>query len=425
MATLTQNSPAQTSKVPQEYAGEGGKLGEMASKRWEKYLVPLNSVKNVVILVNPGLNLYAPFDLEVGKPSPLGLFVKSEFETSPGNLPEGKHAAEFMDKHNRTLLLGRLIFQDAEGGLYRDIDLKGIGAIFNEGRGKEAQIFQPGADKRTFFPSAMMKNTGIMDKEVALYDYKMNEKLIKAGIRTCRVLAIIELQEIFARESKYDDVVDKTDPPRKISLEEAVKKGIIRKDFHPVIEVRAFGTRARIQNILYDENNELRIKNYGMETEDYGRPLSSDAYAKLMLEDAKKLVSQELGLKKIMSNADYLEWFAKTLGHNLGLLHKNGWMHNYIHAGHNITLDCRLVDFDSVTQAKKEPRPYGFYQTPVGDELDFTRDVLQKFIPTVMDWGNPKITSVDEKRQEIYRLVDKLTEIFDKSYSAVYPYPKE
>jgi len=73
-----------------------------------------------------------------------------------------------------------------------------------------------------------------------------------------------------------------------------------------------------------------------------------------MFEDAKSLVSQELGRgNNPLTDQEYLEWFAETLGKNVGLMHKNGWFHAGL-SPHNITLDCSVCDFDTVKELKNE-----------------------------------------------------------------------
>ena len=72
----------------------------------------------------------------------------------------------------------------------------------------------------------------------------------------------------------------------------------------PVIAVRAFGTRARVCDLNTDIDRET------------------------VIEDAITLVSQELGVEKVLTKREYLMWFAKTLGENLGVVHQRGWRHN-------------------------------------------------------------------------------------------------
>jgi hypothetical protein len=308
--------PAQPAGVLGYPQGEAMKLNRMASENWGEHLLLFTSVKNTVIKANP--NVYAPFNLKVGEPSPLGLFLRSEFREKPGSLPAGRHALEYHYEHNRSIILCRAVFQDKEGRMYRDVDLKGVGYFFTDYSYNETYnkiVTSHLGDRRN-----ENNYEGFLNKDIALYDYMMTEKFLKKGIRTCRALGIIELQEIFS-----------IDHSKKLSYKEAVEEEIIQRDFHPVVEVRAFSTKFRIQDVCGP------------------RPIDCEL-TRLMLDDAKKLVSQELGLNTIMSNLEYLEWFADTLGRNIGLMHRSGWEHHYLF--HNITLDCRLVDFDGARRLK-------------------------------------------------------------------------
>lgn len=295
--------------------GEAKELSQLTQEKWQEHLLLFSGVKNKVLEVNP--DVYTPLKLEEGKPSPLGLFAAEALKEKPKELPEGKHALEVWREHGRTAILGRAIFKDKEGRFYRDIDLKGIGAVRDVDLGTRPGIpgIMPGYHQET-------KHRGLLDKESAFYDYQMSEKFLAAGIRAPRVLAIIELEELIARQ-------------KKIPVEILKKEGYIDKNFQPVVEVRGFGTRFRIYDIDIEQN---------------------PGESRLIVEDAKKLVSQELGLKKSLSDKGYLEWFAKTLGQNVGLMHKNGYYHRILGAGHNVTLDCRILDLDSAGEltTKKE-----------------------------------------------------------------------
>ena|SRR3989344_2830880 len=45
--------------------------------------------------------------------------------------------------------------------------------------------------------------------------------------------------------------------------------------------------------------------------------------------------------------ADYFDWFTKTMAVNVARMHNKNWVHGYL-TPHNITLDARIVDLDSV-----------------------------------------------------------------------------
>lgn len=291
---------------PHPPIGEARKLDEIVSKNWQEHLLLFSQVENEVLEVNPAFEGTLPFKLEKGKSSPLGLFAEAVFEQKPSELPAGKQALEFWPKHRRSAILGRAIFADKAGGLYRDVDLKGVGHL-----GYPGKVLALRKDK--YISGGY---TGLLGRDTAFLDYYLSEDFFREGIRIARVLGIIELKELINKG-------------KKLSLKEAVEIGIIDDDFFPTIEVRAFTTKLRIDDAHTSGSEERQ----------------------LLIEDAKKLVSQELGRQKTLSNKEYSEWFVKTLGCNVGMMHKNGWLHNYIGA-HNITLDCRIVDLDGVSELR-------------------------------------------------------------------------
>lgn len=220
-------------KRPEIPTGLGGEM----NKEFHDWLLLFEKVKNKAVLVNK--EVFLPLKLEEGKESHLGLFAKAalagrfderlkrtivgRFADRVGLLKEkeisdknGEKRLEGWPLHHRSALLGRAIFGDKQGRLYRDIDLKGSGFIWGK------KIRMPGED---MFPIPGYQ--GFLDKVVAFNDYQDSEKLLQNDIRTSRALAIIELEEIIIKGEK-------------ISLEEARKRGIIKEGFEPVVEVRGF-----------------------------------------------------------------------------------------------------------------------------------------------------------------------------------------
>lgn len=329
--------------------GEAKELAELTQKKWREYLLLFSQVENTVLNVND--DVYAPLKLKEGEASPLGLFVEAAFSEEPAELPKGKQALETWIQHRRSALLARVIFGDKEGRIYRDIDIKGSGYAMGDSVGK-ATVFKPGEERTDG------GREGLLNRDTAFFDYQMSEEFLNAGVRTHRVLAIIGLKELIVGG-------------RKLSLEEAVKEGIIDQDFQPVVEVRAFGTKARIWDLT-----------------------------KPILRDAKKMVSQELGYKEPFSNKEYLEWFAKTLGCNVGLIHKNGWVHNYLNF-HNITLDCRIVDLDAIG---------AFDPNVARHDFDWAQIALSSLVAEFPE---------EKDKKEFYK------KIFRENYNAVFPAKQE
>lgn len=263
--------------------------------------LPAKEVKNEVLWVNKDVEM--PFNLEVGKAARLGMFLSSNISESEKSFPLGA-----MEWHMRSGLVGKVVFKDQEGRLYRDVDIKGVGAIKMEFPSEKLVVEKMEPQEKHY-----SKETphGFCDYKYAENDKHKSELLLKKGLRTHRVLGIIKLKEVIDEDGN------------KISIAEARKNHYIRKNTQPVLEVRAFGTKARIMDFNSERTNRLLL-------------------------DARIMIAQELGKKpEEFSREDYLEWFAKTLGEQVAIIHNAGYWDGYL-TEHNITLDCRVVDLDSV-----------------------------------------------------------------------------
>ncbi|MEK7200820.1 MAG: hypothetical protein AAB672_01675 [Patescibacteria group bacterium] len=268
--------------------GVGGELEK------QKETLSLYQVNNKVEYVNT--HIQAPFELSEGTQTDLGIFLSPVPKQS-----EPTYGIEKQKYHGRAGLLGRVIIQDDEGRKYRDIDAKGVGYL------SQKHIFE------------FSGTPGILNYEAATKEKDVSEAMLKLGLRASRVLSIIRLKEIFDKEGK------------RISIEEAKQKGLIRGTDEPVMEIRLMGTNARIQDITISNEDttytETQQKNV------------------LRIEDAIIIVGQELGKKpEEFSLKDYEIWFAQNLGQQVALMHHNGWVHICL-TDQNITLDGRIVDF--------------------------------------------------------------------------------
>jgi hypothetical protein len=275
-------------------------------------------VKNHVVYVNPDID--SPFDLQQGKSTRLGIFLSSEQHDG-----DKARAVEVEVEHGRSALLIRAIFGEKKKGegprqMFRDVDIKGGGwviyrSIHGEIVPQVGEIMLEGNDKGT---------KGILNMSEARQNAHMSEMFQKLGIRTNRTVAIIALEELVYKGEK-------------ISIEEARSKGLIAESMQPVLEVRAFGTHAR----LIDATS-LR---------------SSDIKKTAYVEDARLLVAQELGEDPAQFDMlRYAEWLAQTVGKNIGLMHKNRHVHKMLGLGHNITLDGCVVDFAAVEKIGNEEK---------------------------------------------------------------------
>jgi len=249
-----------------------------------EHKVPAVSVEHETSWVNDDVKM--PFDLKEGEPSVFGVFLSA-------NPKENEVAINLsaVDDHFRSAIVGKVIFSDKEGNIYRDVDIKGMGAILPGGGGVESPV--PNSAKNF---SRGTTPWGYLDKQWAEVDRDMSERLLKRGLRTHRALAIIELKQIIDENGE------------KISINQARKRGYIKHTTVPAIEIRAFGTRARIGDAKKDRE---------------------------LIDDAKKLVARETS--KEFSDEEYLDWFAATLGKQVAIIHNEGLIHDYL-TTHNINV---------------------------------------------------------------------------------------
>ncbi len=336
-----------------------------------KETFPAVEVKNHVLYVNPDIDF--PFDMKVGQATNLGLFVTDQVQAG-----QKSRDVEVKIHHGRTALLGRIVFGGRGGGtekeLYRDVDIKGLGYI------------ETGLPELNRSPTASVKDVkiqhqnpekawGILNSEDAFRDKDCTEMFREYGIRTHGVIAIIALEEIIHQG-------------KKISITEAKSLGLIPENSDPVLEVRAFGTHARLKDVHFDSFTELSLDT------------TSRAKRNLLVEDARLLLAQELGVDPEDFGAkQHYRWLAKTVGKSLGLMHKHGWIHSYLREGHNITLDGRIIDFESAKYVGPESAQN--FQ----DEFNAAFVSLQTFL------------SASELRYPMHRdLVEEILKEFEDSY---------
>lgn len=345
--------------------------------------VPAVEVANEVGWVNP--HIQAPFDIKEGEPTKLGLFVTTHKESRDLTV-------EGVVGHGRSAILGHMIFEDNEGRKYRDVDIKGLGNLTYWGRAPFVEAVRVTSEGVV---------RGILDYPVALKDAMMAEEFLSNGIRTYRVVAITKLKEIVTNLTRKE-------PQEKISIEEAKKRKMLKSDSEPALAIRAFGTHERIADLfIIDPRYKVQARN--------------------SFEDARRMVSQELGIsEKDFTAEEYLRWFAKTIGENIGRIHKLGFAHGYL-TKHNITLDCRLVDLDSVERPKGYPK-----ETELSEIIDAAKAQDYNFESQFLDQYEHKarstyakdmftaMASLSQLRGHIPRKKDvpmnEMVELFRQSY---------
>ena len=268
-------------------------------------------VDNVVVWRNPHFpkelppDVHGPIIGEVGARSKLGLFLTPK-ETGYQLFA----VKEYAQTRSRVTEARKHHFEDDEGNHYEAIDLKGMGHVVT------------GQWRKGLFVAPISYDHGWTDLRHLREDRDWAEKLHEKGLRVVRHIAHIKLNEIIHNGER-------------ITVEEAGKKGIPIKDREPAIAVRAFGVRTRTYQLNQD-GPALNTFN----------PIPKNEMQQ-MLEDARSHVAKELRKKpEHFTMEDYLNWFAQTLGKNVGKLHALGYVHDNL--GHNVTLDARLVDFNTL-----------------------------------------------------------------------------
>ncbi len=252
--------------------------------------LPALLVKNSVSWINPAFS-DLPFSFSLGESSSLGLFFCHAPQTegvdadaddadAEDSLIRRAHLYELEIEpgHSRSAVIVRMEIRDTSGRVYKIIDAKGVGYI------KGPPRIQPR------YGATLPLTLGIFDAEDARLDVKMSELFLGYGMNVPRPIAVIDLHEIVGSDGKP------------MSVETAKEQGIVLEDLNPVIEIRAFTTRTRLQDVING-----RRKDYeGMYT------------------------NEEL---------------ARNLGRNVGIMHSHGWKHGVM-TPHNIALDGSIMDFD-------------------------------------------------------------------------------
>lgn len=271
-------------------------------------LFPAVEVRNTVVWQNPQIILHFP--IETGKPSVFGVFLVNQVL---GLKP--KLLLEIDNIHHRAGSLGEFPggIRDREGNLYHDWDLKGVGYVSNlkSDRGK-LMVFPLRRRPKERGGSEINATWGTWRHEKAIREKEITEDLIKNGVRTYRIAAIIGLEEVAFPNGEV------------ATVEEVKKRGLMFEDEIPVVGLRIYRIRDRIRHL---ETQSLPL---------YTR--------------AKDFLEQELG--RTLSWDEYAFWFATTLGTNLAKIHQLGYWHGWL-SPHNITLACEIVDFGFGEGSKK------------------------------------------------------------------------
>lgn len=295
-------------------------------------------VNNEIIWVNPQIkrgNL--PFNFKEGAKTNIAALIINIPSHFRNRIPRKARLSllAFSPPHQRSAILGHVIFEDSKGRVYRDIDLKGVGYILQALKGRTVIIGNIEIERRR---ATEPRALGIAYKSFVLTDIEYARRLASLGVRTHLPLAIIELKEL----------PDPDNPGRKISIEEAVKRKMIHEGEIPVIEVRAYSVKSRVQDLeIISADFSSRIVDTIIEGlfEIYQKDIIENLVN--IFEKERKRISTIGNFSSVQKREAYLWWFTKEFAENLAIIHGNNLIHGFI-SGHNITLDAGITDLDSM-----------------------------------------------------------------------------
>jgi len=176
---------------------------------------------------------------------------------------------------------------------------------------------------------------GLNDMASIRHAEKYYEIFEKLGIRVTKFIASARLKSLIIgdttvpvqnipRISAEEDEAFMRSPPS--SRREIPLTHSLPENFDPGIEIDAFRIKTRLDQI--HEATQMK----------------DSSYIRTNVEKAITLISEEPGMSN-MSVEEYLNWFVKKIGEDLGTMHGAGHVHGSLHS--NITLDCRITDLDS------------------------------------------------------------------------------
>lgn len=331
---------------------------------------------------------------------------------SPGGI-----VADYRPGHNRSFVWSEHMMQDESGETLGKINIKGTGYI-SLGEWGQGHHIIPESERRTLEPRKLEQYRdgmlGLMSLEDAQTDFDNSEKMAELGIRTSRGVAIIKLETVFYPDMGIVEVA---------TLKE---KGIIPEDFEPVVYVRTTGVDHRIRD--YEDPNMIPRSNRKWLRERKGNAISG----------AMEAVSAEYGIEN-MDLKQYLLWFSKTFGEQVGKLHMHGYVHNglfkaprsFVHPV-DVTLDCRILDLDNVEtveilrwkleQVGMEPeKAEGILESGIRGDLEAVRNSLKALLASCRDVSD----SIDRGDVSDEALIQEMIETFEASYDEQFLGSKE
>lgn len=268
-----------------------------------------------------------PFKFKTGEPTTV-------YFATPSHAP-GWTELEALPIHKRTAGLGKMLFK-GPGGTYYGLELKGMGHV-------DTRQIEPVLSIKPLKEAAVAGTLGILDRKDAKLEIDNARAFMKARIRTLLPVALVKIGQIVDEEGE------------RISIGEARGRGMLHPETkEPVVLVRGYTTRYRIANMWGVGRGEMRA----------------------MIDEAKAVLKREFGRE--LTDREYAMWFAENVAKQIARMHSKGFIHGYLSA-HNIALDARIVDLDSVERFKPSQITRPETAFAVRDDYDDAKRALALF----------------------------------------------
>lgn len=297
--------------------------------------VSATNIDNTCVFANKEVS--STLDVAEGLRSSLGCQVSlGPLKRNPDRLVYG------MEQHNRSSILSSESGISWRGANFKYLDAKGTGYlehvstdINSVDNPKYLLRVRPSVNKIVKGESDDLTTWGGTSLDWNDKDIELSEHFADLGIRTIPIVACLKLNQVLDSGGNI------------LSIEEAKQKKIILETDEPGIILRGFVTPFRLKDVLYNPDEKDM---YGIETTTKDIERKRNILLKA-IEDTKEDISIPLEVRKTFEDPNnYAVWLSSTIGEQVKLMHKNGYVHGYLSALHNITLDARVMDLDSALE---------------------------------------------------------------------------
>lgn len=336
-------------------------------------------VKNTVTWINPDIN--SGLDgFTLGEPTDLACQIAlGSSRRDPDRIVWARPL------HNRTVIVSAGANITIGGQVFKYLDAKGTGNL----KVMERNIIDPNENRYREYMVAKNSKPDSEDREKTWgqatqswvdIDTSMSKRLQQLGIRTIPLVAVASISEIMGPKGD------------KMSLVEARESGYLAQGTEPVILFRAWVTPFRLAEACYTPEQYKKWDDV-YTTKDVEK---IRVIVRTAIEDIRSDTSIPLEVRDSFSDIDqYLRWLASSIGSNLGRMHQLGITHGYLRALHNITLDGRIVDLDSMEENSSLERIY--------EEADALFNPRKSYFTDFLS-GIPKLFSLDINPMELLKI---------------------